>query len=129
MIDELSQFRHLFDIIRQGDAALIAHVELMLRILNGQHGQVVTLLCPVHKFPDSLRHVFHEVDGFVPVFFQCCIGHLQNPFLHKLVVLGVFCLSQTVGIEEDRGVRVDQCLLSHKFPVAHHTDRQVRFTW
>ena len=125
MIDEFCQLRHFLDIIAQSDTPLITHIKLVLRILNGEQRQVIALLCPIHKLFYRLCHVLHKTGWRVMVRLQCLTRDFYNPLLRKQGMVKILCLGQSVGIEEDGGIRVDQRFLCNELPVIHHTERQI----
>ena len=125
VIDEFCQLGHLLDVVGQREAALVAHVELLLRVLDGEHGEVVTLFCAIDEFLDSRSHILHEPMRVVIVCSQGCFCHLQDTLLGELVMLDVLSLGESVGIKENGGAGIYLRFLHRELPVAHHTDRQV----
>ena len=122
-IHKVRELRHLADIVGQCDFLLKAQVLVGPDVADGQHGQVIALFRFTSEVLHSLHHTFRDV-----LRIRSERHRINHPFLSKQLMLHVFSLSESIGVEENRGARSDVRLLQRELPSAHDADGEVAVT-
>ena len=99
---------------------------MLLLILYGQHGEVVALFGLPYEVVDGIGHQLYECGGLVLSSPEQGLCHADDAVVAKLGVEDVLGLVESIGVEEDGGLRVEGDLLQGELPVGHDADGQVR---
>ena len=121
---KLCELRDGLHIVRQRERALQHDLSLHLFIVDGQHRQVVALLGITHKLFHGARHLINE---FLYTFILLIgLSQYLHALLAKLLEVGIFCLGESIRIEEDDTMWFDDCFLSFKLMIGHDAQWYIR---
>ena len=120
LLNKGGELRYGLHIVREGDIAKQTHLTVLLGILYGKHGEVVSLFVVAHKLLNRFVHLVDDALGVRCVVVGFDAGsHVEHALLAKLLVLFCLSLGESVGIEEYGCWRVDGGFLSVVSPFMH----------
>ena len=94
------------------------------RVLDGEHRQVIALFLLIHEL---VHLTAHHVDHFLGSSLCGLCKNLFDSADAELLVGNVFGLGQSIGVEEDRGVFIQNCLLRLEFEVFEQANGNIRY--
>jgi len=92
---------------------------------NGHHRQVVALIGIADEPMHGLGHPVDEQARFLLLLRKGLDGHIVDTLHAELGMVGIHCLGQSVGKEEDGRAGEDLRLLQRVFPFGPEADRDV----
>ena len=125
LFDKSIQPWHFLRVVGQHDAFLHFNVALLSDILDGHHGQVVTLFGITHKLVDGLGHLGNELARLLLLLGKSLRGYIVDALHLELGMVGIHGLCQSIGKEEDGGACEYLRLLQGVLPRGHETNGYV----
>ena len=98
-------------------------------VMYCEHRQVIALLGTIDKSISLFMHGCHQYRGRGLALFQARLSSVDDPLQAEQVVIGVGCLGQAVGIEQQCGFLRQLMFLQNILEIFNHTQRQIGIHW